>query len=171
MATDKVYDDLVLNVLTEEQYKNLAEKDPDQIYLTETKGIQQYEEMPEATAEDVGKIVQYVGDTTDEYAHGCFYQCVSDGASEPTYSWQQIDVQKPTDLSNYYTKAETNTELDNKADKASDFITALTDKNKGATMEDLHQLVPVPPAEEGTFTLKATRAADGTVTTTWVKDA
>lgn len=32
-------------------------------------------------------------------------------------------------------------------------------------------VVATPPTDEGTYTLKATVAADGTVTTTWVKDA
>lgn len=57
------------------------------------------------------------------------------------------------------------------ASQANSFNTPLTTTNKGATMADLHNSVPVPPAEEGTYTLKATVAADGTVTTNWVKDA
>lgn len=37
---------------------------------------QQMFEMPEATADIVGNIVQYLGDTDQDYTHGVMYQCV-----------------------------------------------------------------------------------------------
>jgi hypothetical protein len=39
------------------------------------------------------KIVQYMGDTNQDYTQGYFYICVSDGGDPATYTWEQIDVQ------------------------------------------------------------------------------
>lgn len=49
--------------------------------------------MPTADADYLGKTVQYVGATENGYTHNYFYECVSDGESTPTYSWQQSNVQ------------------------------------------------------------------------------
>lgn len=58
------------------------------------KGLQtQYSTMPTASVDNLGKIVQYTGTTDSTYTHGYFYQCVSDGESTPTYSWENINVQ------------------------------------------------------------------------------
>ena len=45
----------------------------------------QYSTMPTASASTVGKIVQYVGTTTNDYTQGCFYIGVNNSG---TYSWQ-----------------------------------------------------------------------------------
>lgn len=62
----------------------------------------QVTEMPEASAELEGSVLQYAGDTDSTYTKGYFYECVSDGEVEPTYSWEQINVQPaptvPSDL-------------------------------------------------------------------------
>lgn len=50
----------------------------------------QYSTMPTASADWVGKIVQYIGTTTASYTNGYFYKCVNNSG---TYSWQAIDVQ------------------------------------------------------------------------------
>lgn len=55
--------------------------------------VEQYEELPEITAEMVGKVVQYVGETDEDYIHNYFYEAVSDGEATPTYSWERTDVQ------------------------------------------------------------------------------
>lgn len=55
--------------------------------------VEQYEELPEITAEMVGKVVQYVGETDEDYIHNYFYEAVSDGEATPTYSWEQKNVQ------------------------------------------------------------------------------
>lgn len=47
--------------------------------------------MPTATADNSGAIVQFVGTTTANYINGRFYRCVSDGASTPTYAWEEVD--------------------------------------------------------------------------------
>ena len=46
--------------------------------------------MPTASASLVGTIVQYVGTTSGGYTNGYFYKCVSDGALDPTYSWEEV---------------------------------------------------------------------------------
>lgn len=52
--------------------------------------IIQYSEMLTASADNLGKIVQFVGTTTNDYTNGYFYKCVEDNN---TYSWQNIEVQ------------------------------------------------------------------------------
>lgn len=50
----------------------------------------QLSEMPDATEELVGTIVQYTGETTEDYTHGYIYECVE---NEGVFSWQAINVQ------------------------------------------------------------------------------
>lgn len=50
----------------------------------------QVETMPAASAENVGKIVQYVG-ATGSYEHGCFYECKDESGS---YVWRYISTVK-----------------------------------------------------------------------------
>jgi hypothetical protein len=52
----------------------------------------QYATMPTASADYLGKIIQYTGTTNATYTHGLFYECVSDGEPTPTYSWTQTEV-------------------------------------------------------------------------------
>lgn len=49
--------------------------------------------LPTAGSSNLDKICQYIGTTDSNYTNGYFYQCVSDGAVTPTYSWERIDVQ------------------------------------------------------------------------------
>ena len=49
--------------------------------------------MPTASSTNEGVIYQFIGTTDGTYTNGYFYKCVSDGASTPTYSWQNISVQ------------------------------------------------------------------------------
>ena len=48
----------------------------------------QVEELPLASAEELGNIYQYVGET-GTYTKGYFYECVSDGEIPPTFSWKE----------------------------------------------------------------------------------
>ena len=48
--------------------------------------------MPTANSENEGKVVQYIGVTTADYTHGCFYECISDGGDPAVYSWVWLDV-------------------------------------------------------------------------------
>lgn len=50
----------------------------------------QMDEMPLASAGTVGKVYQYIGDTSADFKHGYFYECVEDDGS---YSWVQTDAQ------------------------------------------------------------------------------
>ena len=63
--------------------------------------------LPTASADNLNKIIQYIGETTEDYTQGYFYKCVSDGQDPATYSWQQINVQ-PGEIS-AYTSAEVDT--------------------------------------------------------------
>lgn len=78
---------------------NMQEGDMDDvIYKTPSGGggggqIIQYEELPTASAENVGKIVQYIGADDDPLVNGYYYECVSDGEDPATYSWVQKNVQ------------------------------------------------------------------------------
>lgn len=60
--------------------------------LTPLADLVQYATIPTASADNLGKIWQYIGTTTSAYTNGCFYKCVSDGASTPTYSWSAVDT-------------------------------------------------------------------------------
>ncbi len=59
--------------------------------------------LPEASAELEGTIYEFVGVTDVNYTNGFFYECVSDGAATPTYSWVQKDVQPEQDPVQYET--------------------------------------------------------------------
>lgn len=49
----------------------------------------QKEELPLASADELGNIYQYIGET-GTYTKGYFYECVSDGKPSPTYSWKAV---------------------------------------------------------------------------------
>lgn len=52
----------------------------------------QKEVMPAASAQNVGKVYQYVGETTGSLTKGMFYEVVSNGG---TYSYQVINIWLP----------------------------------------------------------------------------
>lgn len=49
--------------------------------------------MPIASADNLNEIIQYLGETTEDYTQGYFYKCVSDSGNPATYSWTQINIQ------------------------------------------------------------------------------
>ena len=49
--------------------------------------LEQFKDMPEANITNLGRIVQYVGETNQFYTNGYFYKSVSDG---PTYHWEAV---------------------------------------------------------------------------------
>lgn len=60
----------------------------------------QKEELPIASADELGNIYQYVGET-GTYTKGYFYECVSDGGDPVTYFWKELisggdSIQKTT---------------------------------------------------------------------------
>lgn len=49
--------------------------------------LQQVATLPTPSSANVGKIYQYIGETTIDYIHSFIYECVSDGEDPATYSW------------------------------------------------------------------------------------
>ena len=113
------------NYYTKEEINNL---------IADINNSTQVEEMPEASEDNKGTIVQYIGVTNNNYTTGYFYQVIEetivneDGTETIIYKWEQIDMPSVdlsdyatkkyvddmiagatgTDLSNYYTKEEIN---------------------------------------------------------------
>lgn len=79
-----------LKVDTSEDKDKLYYKDGNNWVEIETGSTIQLEELPIASADNVGDIYQYIGDTTSTLKQGYFYQCVNDGG---TYKWFAIQVQ------------------------------------------------------------------------------
>ena len=77
-------------------------------YVDDNKGQTiQYETMPTASADYLGKIVQYTGTTDSNYTNGYFYVCISETENDvTTYSWSNIEVQNMPDLSEYLNNSE-----------------------------------------------------------------
>ena len=62
--------------------------------------IIQYSTMPTASAETIGKIIQYIGTTSNNYTNGYFYIGTSTTENnETTYSWTALNVQSSQDIS------------------------------------------------------------------------
>ena len=67
--------------------------------LSTKQDVIQYTTLPTASADNLGQIVQYIGATNASYTNGYFYKCVSDGAVDPTYSWEELyDFATKTEL-------------------------------------------------------------------------
>lgn len=67
----------------------------------------QFSTMPNASADYLGKIVQYTGTTDANYTNGYFYVCVGTTENDvTTYSWSNVDVQNIPDLSEYLNNSE-----------------------------------------------------------------
>lgn len=61
--------------------------------------IIQYSTMPTASAEAVGRIIQYTGTTTQDYVNGYFYIGIVEGeVGEEVYSWKRLAVQPETEI-------------------------------------------------------------------------
>jgi len=56
--------------------------------------------MPTPSSSELNKMVKYIGTTTETYTYNTCYQCVSDGATTPTYSWSVIPY--PSDFVNQF---------------------------------------------------------------------
>lgn len=52
----------------------------------------QLNSFPVASEKYLGKIYQYIGATTSGYTHGYFYQCISNGATPPVYTWEYVQT-------------------------------------------------------------------------------
>lgn len=80
---------------------------PDDISQSEAKIIEQIiiksPTIPAASAEELGKVRMFIGETGAVYTHGYIYECVEDNAE---YSWNRVDVQPVTDLSSLENRVE-----------------------------------------------------------------
>ena len=70
----------------------------------------QYTEMPEASA-DIKGLIQYIGETTEDFIKGHFYECKTTysinpetGETSSTSEWLTVDLSKETDLSGLNSK-------------------------------------------------------------------
>lgn len=82
---------------------NETEAETEQLAKYSDIQIIQAETIPSAGASHVGKIYQYIGATNLSYTNGYFYKCVSDGESTPSYSWEEVQVQKIDDITPHWT--------------------------------------------------------------------
>ena len=53
----------------------------------------QYSVMPQASSANAGRIIQYIGETNNNYTNGYFYKNILENN---TYFWQQVNVQPGT---------------------------------------------------------------------------
>ena len=64
--------------------------------IAETNNSIQVEEMPDASADNLGTVVQYIGDSNEYYTTGYFYQVIEetiineDGTETIIYKWEEI---------------------------------------------------------------------------------
>ena len=98
MPTSVDIKNLKINKLTEAQYDTavqggvIGENELSVLTDVELEQIQ-VSALPTASADELGKIYQYVGATDSTYTNAYFYKCVSDGQSPATYSWEAVEVQ------------------------------------------------------------------------------
>ena len=97
MPTSVDIKNLKINKLTEAQYDAAVQGgvigENELSVLTDAKLEQiQVSALPTASADELGKIYQYIGATDANYTNGYFYKC--EGAGDPVvYSWAQVNVQ------------------------------------------------------------------------------
>lgn len=90
--------------------------------------------MPSADADHLGDIVQYIGNTTQDYTNGRFYKCVYDGVS--VYSWIVAE--------DYISKSNTVglVKNDGTIDETTYIPTSQKGANEGVAELDTHGKVP-----------------------------
>ena len=97
MPTSTDVTKLNINELTETQYDAAVLAGTiganDLSFLTDVNVETQVSTMPAASADELGKVYQFIGTTDANYTHGYFYECVSDGLQPATYSWSNVQVQ------------------------------------------------------------------------------
>jgi len=62
--------------------------------IKEKESIFRFSTMPTASSTNVGQIIQYTGETTQDYTNGYFYKCVAKGTDPETYAWEAQPVQE-----------------------------------------------------------------------------
>jgi hypothetical protein len=82
-------------VLTPDGTQHLIDK-----IKSEKESTFRYTTMPTASADNLGQVVQYLGETTSVapiYTNGYFYKCVAQGTDPETYAWETQPVQSGVD--------------------------------------------------------------------------
>lgn len=97
MPTSTNVTNLKINELTEAQYDTAVQQGVigtnELSVITDLDDAIQVSTMPTAAVGELGKVYQFIGTTDANYTHGYFYECVSDGATPPVYSWSNVQVQ------------------------------------------------------------------------------
>lgn len=82
---------------------NLTEDDIARIKEILKHVVPQYDTLPEASESILGVVAQYIGSTTEDYIHNCFYEVISKTVIDPetgeevtVYQWEKTDT---TDIS------------------------------------------------------------------------
>lgn len=85
--------------------------------------------MPEATADNLGQIVQYIGTSTADYVKCYFYKCV---VEDDVYSWEQVNVQPGYDDSALTSRVSAIESQEDTWNNKQDAISDLEDIRSGA---------------------------------------
>ena len=91
--------------------------------------IEKVTSLPTASADIVGKIVQYVGTSSSTVINGYFYICESDGASG--YKWSQKNVQPQVDISSVIDDSTSSTTTTYSSDKIDEELNTKVDIDQG----------------------------------------
>jgi hypothetical protein len=77
---------------------NATEVETEQLAKYEDIQIVQVETMPVASADELNKVYQYIGETDSSFIKGFFYRCAEVPDTDPTeYEWVNQEVQESTD--------------------------------------------------------------------------
>ena len=94
----------------------------------------QYITMPEANSDNIGRVVQYIGITSIDFASGYWYKCQYNNISAQ-YEWVQVDVSGDTALANRVTVLE-----NNQGDMSQLTVTGVTSLVEAINQLDLHSV-------------------------------
>lgn len=106
----------------------------------------QVDTMPNASSENEGKIVQYVGDTNQYYTNAYFYKCIEDPENPGQYIWQEVPVSDNSAENISYdntTSGMTATNVQDAIDEVQGSITTIN-----TTLEEIQNIVEVTTMEE-----------------------
>ena len=81
-------DDVMVKNTEDEEYATVV--DNEVAYIDLSKKVDHYNVLPEATIERLGQIAQYIGETTDSYIHGLFYEAAL--LENPEEVWFETNV-------------------------------------------------------------------------------
>ncbi len=116
----------------------------------------QVDTMPTASASLLGKIYQFVGTTAGAYTNGRFYECVSDGAGTPTYSWVEKVVSKSKSVKDNGTVVTDRevlnfTDFDITDDSTNEETDVKAHRLTASEMADIMSTLPGAPTQQHTY--------------------